>query len=770
MTDIKFGSISNPLMIALFITISLIIFFAIVDPYLSKKRLQNHNEYGSSKFASLREIKKLFRKENLRNINATGFPVWYEKRNGNFSNVYFDNQSSHYLLIGSTGSGKSATVSIPLALHIANAKEERSVVITDPKGELFQKTAYVFAQNKYNIITLDFRDPSKSTKINVMQPIINEWKKHCYHHKIMMIFLSHFLKDNKISMSKIISNNKKYIETLKEKYLLEDYILDIIKINANEIQKNIKNKKMYEKDILKEYCNQDVKGYFENVDNKKIIEEIKINQNKSAQHQAETNLLVISLSNLIFVEKNTKDPFWINSAKQLFIGIAGIFLEDYKNELIDEKKISISSIKKFQTSSLIKENQTYLQKNLSERPYGNLSRDYLTSILSAAENTYKSITAVFSEKMAIFDDLNVENITSENEFDFTTLATKKSVLYLIIPDEDRAYYQLVTIILGMLIKDLTKFANLPQNAGVLPVKVTWLLDEFANCPPIDAIETTVSVARSRGMNFIFFIQSFAQLDLVYGKETSNIIQDNCALCYLKTNSIECAEVIAKKLGKETIETQSLSMSTDVFKVGGNKTKSLIGKELLTATEILRLQYKTIIFPIVGNPIFRDTYLYSDLYPEFKNPKIYERKTSIFKRITDNYYTVEKLRELYSEGTSDNGNMINHLAKLYDTQMKNTERKKIKKNNISKDEFYEELFLFLENIRNTFRNKISNQVISDDIYTFEINALLNKFEIAKINREKSKNIKLVIGENLLSKKTLLSVWSEKVNENKLDRGD
>ena len=61
MTDIKFGSISNPLMIALFITISLIIFFAIVDPYLSKKRLQNHNEYGSSKFASLREIKKLFR-------------------------------------------------------------------------------------------------------------------------------------------------------------------------------------------------------------------------------------------------------------------------------------------------------------------------------------------------------------------------------------------------------------------------------------------------------------------------------------------------------------------------------------------------------------------------------------------------------------------------------------------------------------------------------------------------------------------------------------
>ena len=76
--------------------------------------------------------------------------------------------------------------------------------------------------------------------------------------------------------------------------------------------------------------------------------------------------MVISLADLIFVDTDTNDKFWINSAKQLFIGIVGLFLEDYQLGIIDEKQINISSVKKFQNSSLIKENQNYLQKNVKE--------------------------------------------------------------------------------------------------------------------------------------------------------------------------------------------------------------------------------------------------------------------------------------------------------------------------------------------------------------------------------------------------------------------
>lgn len=765
MNNIKFNSLSEIEIIILAFVLFAIFFILFLEPRLSKKKLENKNEHGSSKFADFKEIKHNFDKENLNNINKVGFPIWYEKINNKFENVYFDNKSPHFLLVGSTGAGKSVTVSIPTSIHFATSKEKHSVVLTDPKGELFRATGKIFANNGFDIITIDFREPTKSTKINIMQPIIDEWKEHCEFNKCMIFFLSYFLKKNKISLSKILTNEK-YETQIKEKYQIEDYIIDIIKNNKEELESNIRSKKLYDSNVLKQYTFDD-KKFLNNKSNNELLNYIKDNQNQSSKHQAETNRLVISLANLIFTEKESKDPFWINAAKQLFIGIVGIFIEDYKNGLIDENKINIASIKKFQNSSLIKENQLYLQQNLNTRNYGSLSKDYLTSIISSAENTYKSITAVFGEKMSIFDDLNVENITSISEFKFTNIGNKPTALFIIVPDEDRAYFQLVTIILGMLIKDLTKFANLPQNNGTLPVKVEWILDEFANCPPLDSIETVVSVARSRGMRFYFFIQSFSQLNQVYGKEIANIIQDNCALVYLKTNTVETAEVIAKKLGKSTIETNSMSMSTDIFKVGANKTKSLMGKELLTATEIIALKYKTIIFPIFGNPIFRDTYMYSDIYPQYKNYPIYERKNKILTRISENYYTVEKLRELYEKNVSSSTDLLTKkMEKLYQKE-NNIQIKKIMREVVNNKNQVNRLELFIQELKSSFKDKIVDEIVSKDkVYTYEFNTLFNKFELSKIKRNKDENIILEIAENHKTKKTILSIWENFEKEDEI----
>lgn len=753
MNNIKFDAMSPSMTLLLFLIIGLILFILIIEPKLSRRKLKNNNEHGSSKFADIKEIKENFDKEELNNINMSGFPVWYEKEKGKFKNVYYDNKSPHYVLIGSTGSGKSITVSIPICIQFATAKEKHSVVLTDPKAELFKTTGKIFEENGYDVVTIDFRNPTKSSKINIMQPIIDEWKEHCIYDKNMMFFLSYFIKSNKILIGKMFSN-KKYQEQIIDKYKLVDYIIEVIKNNQEELEKNIKNKKYFDNYSYMEYTSEKLKEYLNNLSNLEILDKIKEMQNNSSNHQAEANHLVISLANLIFTEKESKDPFWINSSKQLFIGLAGIFLEDYKKGLIDENKINIASIKKFQNSSLIKENQMYLQRNLNTRSYGNLSKDYLTSILSSAENTYKSVTAVFGEKMSIFDDLNVENVTSISEFNFTDVGRKPTALYIIVPDEDKSYYQLVTIILGMLIKDLSKFANMPENNGMLPVKVEWILEEFANMPPINDIHVSVSVARSRGMRYIFFIQSFAQLDQIYGKEIASIIIDNSALCYLKTNSVECAQIIEKKLGRATITTNSLSTSTDPFKVGGNQTTSLLGRELLTANEIISLKYKTIIFPVFGNPIFRDTYMYSDLYPKYKKVAICEREIKVLKRLTDNYYTVEKLREYYDKESNNKEKVITRkIITSSQRQTKNKMRRIIKNVNSENN-----VVSLLNNLKDWFTNRIINEMKDDDVYTLEIATLLNKMDLIRLKKLFMNDITVEIASNKKIRKTIISFWN------------
>ena len=730
MKYIRFDELSSTYVIMLLVIIFIVVFVLYIEPRLNGKKLKNNNEHGSSKFADMKEIEKTFVKEKIKGGNTVGFPVWYTKKNNKFDSVYLDNKSPHFLLIGSTGSGKSVTVVIPECFMFATSNEKHSIVVTDPKGEIFKTTSKVFQENGYNVVPINFREPTKSVRINIMQPIIDEWKEYCKYNKKMLFLFSHFIKINRIKIDNF--EDKKYIEKIKNKYDLEEYLIDIIKNNTSEIEDIIANKKMYNSKLFEDICS-DIKQYLLSKTNEELLMMIRDYQNESSKHQAESNRLVIGLADLIFVDKETNDKFWINSAKQLFIGIVGIFLEDYQLGLIDENKINISSVKKFQNSSLIKENQVYLQKNIGSRKYGSLSKDYLTSIISAAENTYKSVTAVFGEKMAIFDDLNVENITSTNEFNFTDLGKIPTSLFIIVPDEDKAYFQLVTIIIGMLTKDLTKFANLPENNGTLPVKVEWILDEFANCPPLSSIETLVSVARSRGMRFQFFIQSFAQLEQVYGKEVASIIIDNSALCYLKTNSVECAEKIMQKLGKETIETNSMSKSTDPNKIEGNKTISLMGKELLSVTEIIGLKYKTIIFPTVSNPIFRDTYLYSDIYPEYTNLKPIKQNIKVLKRITSNYYTLEELRLNYMKLEQDKREQISmNIQKKFEQNVNKSINKEV--TNIKK----------MQNEEKYIPNNIAYKVMQDALYNIDAKVIMIDLNTYLIE------IDMLLPENIMEK--------------------
>ncbi len=578
----------------------LLLFFYIIEPRLLKAKINNENEYGSARFATFKEINKTFKKERTSNIKEAGFPVWYSRDN---KYIWFDRETPHYVYLGSTGSGKSVTAVIPTCTFISNAKIKRSLFITDPKGEIYQTTSEMFKNNGYKIFTIDFRNPELSNKINLLEPIIKEYE----------LYIKYDLEASQIEND--INYYSSVIESLKEDIsLLKTQSIDVFD-KESELSETLEKLRKLEPDLI------DLK-------------------NTSMKHIAETNRLITSLSTMIMSDRaREKDPFWNNSARNLLEGLIGLFLEEFKKGKIEREKITLTSIKKFQNSSMDDDNFTILQEYIDSKPYGLKSKDSLTSIFSSAENTYKSITATFAEKMALFDDVNVANITSSSDFDFDILGKDFTAIYIIVPDEDKTYYSLITIIVGLLYRELVKLANI-QNDKKLPVQIDWMLDEFANCPPLADIEAIVSVARSRGMRFQFFIQSLSQLDNVYGKDVAQIILDNCGLVYLKTNTQETAEAISKRLGKKTIESNSISQSINKIDFNGNRSVGLMGRDLLTPEEVKQLHYKTVIFPTIGYPIFRDTVVYKK-FSCYKKGELL-RETKLLKDLSYTYFTVEKL--------------------------------------------------------------------------------------------------------------------------------
>ena len=159
--------------IILVIILLMIIFLYFIEPLITKQKIKNNNEHGSARWATTQEIKKNFKKENISNIKQSGFPIYYSKDN---KKVWFDTSTPHWIYLGSTGSGKSVTAVIPQCSFIATAKVKKSVFITDPKGEIFSLTSKMFEDNGYTILTLDFRNPSLSNHLNILEPIIREYE------------------------------------------------------------------------------------------------------------------------------------------------------------------------------------------------------------------------------------------------------------------------------------------------------------------------------------------------------------------------------------------------------------------------------------------------------------------------------------------------------------------------------------------------------------------------------------------------------------------
>ena len=85
-------------------------------------------------------------------------------------------------------------------------------------------------------------------------------------------------------------------------------------------------------------------------------------KNKSIVHYASCNQLVSDISSMIMDDVTAKEKFWNNSSSDLLYGIIFLFLEDYVEGKIKRNQITLTSVKKFQSSSMSDNNNKKLKK------------------------------------------------------------------------------------------------------------------------------------------------------------------------------------------------------------------------------------------------------------------------------------------------------------------------------------------------------------------------------------------------------------------------
>ena len=157
---------------------------------------------------------------------------------------------------------------------------------------------------------------------------------------------------------------------------------------------------------------------------------------------------------------------------------------------------------------------------------------------------------------------------------------QKSAIFLILPEEDTTK----NFMAGLMIQNLSRelFAVADENGGKLQNRVVLYCDEFGTMPPFDVLPL-FSAGRSRRLTLVPIIQSLAQLEKNYGKEGSEIIQDNCQDTIFggfAPNS-QTAEVLSKALGNRTV----LSGSVSRGKNDPSQSLQMMERPLLTPDEL-----------------------------------------------------------------------------------------------------------------------------------------------------------------------------------------
>ena len=106
------------------------------------------------------EMKQILKKINLKEeVKQSGLPLICEK-----DTFYTTSSSSHNLVIGSTGSGKTQSTILPLTKLSLLTGE--SIIINDVNGDIYERVAYNFKTNGYNVVAINFDEPTKGNGWN----------------------------------------------------------------------------------------------------------------------------------------------------------------------------------------------------------------------------------------------------------------------------------------------------------------------------------------------------------------------------------------------------------------------------------------------------------------------------------------------------------------------------------------------------------------------------------------------------------------------------
>lgn len=149
-----------------------------------------------------------------------------------------------------------------------------------------------------------------------------------------------------------------------------------------------------------------------------------------------------------------------------------------------------------------------------------------------------------------------------NWFSWDELA-EHNIFLCIPPDKLETWGWAVNLMYAQLIRHLESRPEKYNPQGRQIPQTLVLMDEFPRFGRLEPIANALATLRSKGVNFCLMAQSVAQLDLIYGKDTREVMLDNAQYkLILGAGDAETQGYLSRLIGSGIQLRNSLSVSLD----------------------------------------------------------------------------------------------------------------------------------------------------------------------------------------------------------------
>ena len=285
---------------------------------------------------------------------------------------------------------------------------------------------------------------------------------------------------------------------------------------------------------------------------------------------------------LIPLPPNTLDPFWIQSAQNLYVGAIPYFFS--RNFSFVE---TVTAILDTKITELLNEIYTGDAEH---------ARRFVSGLLDMKPQVVSSILTVLSNHIMIF---------ATNESVINCLTKKINITPEDLEDGWDIYVHIPENLLkqwkGLLTLIVSQFLNHAEKRPDMTAKpILFLLDEFARLGKLEGVVDGLATLRSKKITIAIILQSLAQLDLHYGKEARQVIADTCQYkAVLNVTDVESQEYFSKAVGTydkiRVVKSQQYDRFTS-FKAGSAVTTLTEEKPIIKPHEFATLEQIVLLTP------------------------------------------------------------------------------------------------------------------------------------------------------------------------------